>query len=125
MIKQLLSSLAIWIFIAGGLVYAQTPTVIDPLSPISVQCVDDLPSTAGIFTEAGCPITSLSSSLAIETGRLSSSCSLTDAFYSTDVALWAIWLPTLDSLGLAPSANWVFDSSGGRMDVFLDGSAHI
>jgi hypothetical protein len=92
-------------------------------SPISVQCIEDIPGFADVTAYDACSGAAEVENFSSQTGEIETECELSTAFGPG--ADWAVWLPVLSSGGVTSSANFVFDANGGHFDQFVDGTAHL
>ncbi len=89
----------------------------------TVECVEDIPAPVEVEAEDACADVVEIEVFTSETGAPETECVATTAFAPGDD--WALWLPTLEVLGLTATDDFVPMGEGLTFIQYADGTAHL
>ncbi len=109
----------------------QTITIVDTTAPefidfpedVLVECIEDVPAPEMVSAEDNCDMDIVVEMFESQTGEPETECIATTAFAPGDD--WAVWLPTLEVLGLTATDDFVPSGDGLTFTQYADGTAHL
>ncbi len=102
-----------------------TAPIIEGVEPlIEVSCIEEVPGPvmAEAYDECSDELVEVET-FESNTGQLVETCVATTSFAPGDD--WAVWLPTLEVLGLTATDDFVPSGDGLTFEVYADGTAHL